>query len=86
MIPRKMEFDDAAYACTRISGELASYITRTEFEELVDHLFLEALVEALQKEQLASFTSVCTFRVSRCLARSHATGTLPSHLTQDLSL
>ena len=38
MIPRKMEFDDAAYACTRISGELASYITRTEFEELVDHL------------------------------------------------
>ena len=40
MIPRKMEFDDAAYACTRISGELASYVTRDEFRELVDHLSL----------------------------------------------
>ena len=36
MIPRKMEFD----ACTRISEELASYVTRDEFRELVDHLSL----------------------------------------------
>ena len=40
MIPRKMEFHDAAYACTRLSGQLASYITRSQFEELVDHLAL----------------------------------------------
>ena len=33
--------------------------------EQVDHLFLESLVEVLQKGQLASFTSVCSFRVSR---------------------
>ena len=40
MIPRKFEFDDAGYACTRLSGELASYITREDFEDLVDHLAL----------------------------------------------
>ena len=46
MIPHRLEFDEGARYCDKISGRLASYVTREEFEEIVYHLSLTENMQA----------------------------------------
>ena len=46
LIPHRLEFNEGLRYCDKISGRLASYVTREEFEEIVYHLSLTENMQA----------------------------------------
>ena len=46
LIPHRLGFDEGARYCDKISGRLASFVTKTQFEEIVYHLSLEENMNA----------------------------------------
>ena len=46
LIPHKLEFDEGEGYCKKISGRLASYVTKTEFQEIAYHLSLSHNMQA----------------------------------------
>ena len=46
LIPHKLKFDEGEGYCEKISGRLATYITKTEFDEILYHLSLSHNMEA----------------------------------------
>ena len=46
LIPHKLEFYEGEGYCKKISGRLASYVSKAEFEEIVHHLSLSSNMQA----------------------------------------
>ena len=46
MIPHPLEFSEGEGYCEKISGRLATYVTKTDFQEILHHLSLSHNMQA----------------------------------------